>query len=121
MNPAFLLGLLISLFVSLFAIIPKYASPSQEAIIQDWTGLGFNALLFEIVLYQTRLKYKNVYYAISVFTIALIVALTGVYWWIPKYISPAKQSEATKVMFNILSISVLLTNIYTKAVPITYG
>lgn len=121
MNPITLVSLLILLFVSLFAIIPKYAPPSQEVIIQDWVGMGFNILLFAIVLYQTRLKYRNVYYAIGIFVIALIVALTGVYWWIPKYISPAKQSEVTKIMFNSLTAAILITNISTKAVPITYG
>lgn len=104
--------------MSLFVIIPKYAPPSQETIIQDWLGLGFNGLLFLIVLYETQLKYKNVYYAISFFFVALAVALSGVYWWIPKYIKKEKQADAIKYMFNALSVAILLTNISTKAVPV---
>ena len=118
MSPILLVALLTLLFISLFVIIPKYAPPSQEAILQDWVGLGFNGLLFLIVLYETQLKYRNVYYAISFFFVALAVALSGVYWWIPTYIKKEKQADAIKYMFNALSIAVLLTNITTKAVPI---
>lgn len=118
MNPVLLVSLLTILLVSIFVIIPKYAPPSQEVLIQDWVGLGFNGLLFAIVLYETRLKYANVYYALAFFLVALAVALSGVYWWIPTYIKKEKQTDAIKYMFNALSIAVLLTNITTKAVPV---
>ena len=120
MNPVVLLALLTCLFVSLFAIIPKYAPANQQAIIQDWVGMGFNAILFGIVLYESRLKYVNVYYAIGFFGIALVVALSGVYWWIPKYIPKEKQSDAIKTMFTSLSVAILLTNIFSNAVPVGY-
>lgn len=118
MSPVLLLGLLAGLLISLYVIIPKYANPKDEAIIQDWVGLGFNGLLFLIVLYETNLKYMNVYYAIAFFLVALVVALSGVYWWIPTYIKKEKQTDAIKTMFTSLSVAVLLTNIITKAVPI---
>lgn len=118
MSPVLLLILLSGLFLSIFVIIPKYASSSQEAIIQDWVGFGFNGLLFLIVLYETQLKYRNVYYAIAFFLVALAISLSGVYWWIPKYIKKQQQDDALKYMFNALSIAILLTNIMTKAVPI---
>lgn len=120
MNPVVLFGLLTVLLVSLFVIIPKYAPPSQQAIIQDWVGLSFNALLFGIVLYETRLKYVNVYYAIAFFVVAVIVALSGVYGWIPKYIPKEKQTDAIKTLFTTLSVAILLTNLVTKAVPVPY-
>lgn len=113
-----LLALLAMLFISLFVIIPKYAPPSQEAIIQDWLGMGFNGLLFLIVLYETKLKYRNVYYGISVFLVALAIALSGVYWWIPKYVQKDKQADAIKYMFTSLSATILITNISSKAVPV---
>lgn len=118
MSPVLLLILLTGLLLSLFVIIPKYANPKDEAIIQDWVGMGFNGLLFLIVLYETKLKYAGVYYAISFFLVALAIALSGVYWWIPKYIKKEKQQDAIKYMFNALSIAILLTNISTKAVPV---
>lgn len=118
MSPVLLLMLLTVLLLSLFVIIPRYANPKQEALIQDWVGLGFNGLLFLIVLYETKLKYANVYYAIAFFLVALAVAVSGVYWWIPKYIKKDKQTDAIKYMFNALTIAILLTNISTKAVPI---
>lgn len=120
MSPVLLVTLLALLFISLFVIIPKYAPAGQEEIIQDWVGLGFNGLLFLIVLYQTRLRYRNVYYAISLFMAALAIAISGVYWWIPKYISVGKQADALKYLFNSLSAAVIITNISTKAVPITF-
>lgn len=118
MTPILLLGLLAGLFISLYVIIPKYADPKDEAIIQDWVGLGFNGLLFLIVLYETRLKYMNVYYAGAFFLVAVAVALSGIYWWIPTYIKKEKQTDAIKTMFTTLSVAVLLTNIMTSAVPI---
>jgi len=120
MGPVLLVTLLAMLLVSLYVIIPKYANPKDEAIIQDWVGLGFNGLLFLVVLYETGLKYRNVYYAIAFFLVALAVALSGVYWWIPTYIKKEKQSDATKTMFTTLSVAVLLTNIMTKAVPVGF-
>lgn len=112
------MALLAMLFISLFVIIPKYAPPSQEAIIQDWLGMGFNGLLFLVVLYETKLKYRNVYYGISMFLVALAIALSGIYWWIPTYVKKEKQTDAIKYMFNALSAAVLITNISTKAVPV---
>ena len=118
MNPILLVGLLGALFTSLYVIIPKYANHKDEDIIQDLVGLGFNGLLFLIVLYETRLKYMNVYYAIAFFLVALAFALSGIYWWIPTYIKKEKQTDAIKTMFTSLSVAVLLTNIMTSAVPI---
>ena len=120
MNVLLLVVLLALLFISLFAIIPKYAVPGQDAIIQDWVGLGFNALLFGIVLYETSFKYRNVYHGIVFFLIAVAVAISGVYWWIPKYISPENQSNATKTMFTVLSISIIAVNIITQAAPVSF-
>ncbi len=120
MNPILLVLLLAVLFISLFVIIPKYADPRKEAIIQDWVGLSFNGLLFAFVLYETKLKYANVYYAIGFFLVALAVALSGVYWWIPKYIKKENQTDAIKYMFNALSVAIILTNISTKAVPVSF-
>lgn len=118
MKPILLVGLLAGLFISLYVIIPKYANPKDEAIIQDWVGLGFNGLLFLIVLYETNLKHTSVYYAIAFFLVALIVALSGVYWWIPTYIKKENQTDSIKIMFTTLSAAVLLTNLITKAVPV---
>lgn len=118
MSPILLVILLSLLMVSLFVIIPKYAHPKDEAIIQDWVGLGFNGLLFLIVLYETKLKYMNVYYAIAFFLVAVAVAVSGVYWWIPKYIKKEKQTDAIKTMFTVLSVAIIVANIATKAVPI---
>lgn len=118
MTPVLLVGLLAGLFISLFVIIPKYANPEQEAIIQDWVGLGFNGLLFAFVLYESKLMYKNVYYAIGFFMVALAIALSGVYWWIPAYIKQDRRAETIKTMFTILSVAIIFTNIFSKAVPL---
>ena len=121
MNPILPVILLSLLFISLYVIIPKYAPADQEVIIQDWLGLGFNGLLFLIVLYETKLKYVNAYYGISFFLIALAISLSGIYWWIPKYIKKEKQADAVKTMFTTLSVAILLTNISTKSVPVSFN
>lgn len=121
MNPVLLLILLGLLFTSLYAIIPKYAPPAQQDMIQDWVGLGFNGVLFAIVLYQSRLQYMNVYGGILGLLLAVGVALSGVYWWIPKYIPKSKQASVTKDMFTGLSMAVLLTNIMTQSVPVSFN
>jgi len=115
MSPVLLLILLTALLLSLFVIIPKYASPKDEAIIQDWVGMGFNGLLFLIVLYETKLKYANVYYAIVFFLVALAVALSGVYWWIPKYIKK-KQSDVTRYLFVSTALLIILAEQIYKSI-----
>ena len=121
MNALLLLILLGSLFTSLYVVIPNFAPSDQQDIIQEWLGLGFNGLLFAIVLYQTSFQYMNVYAGILALVIALVVALSGVYWWIPTYIPKSKQVTVTKDMFTGLSMTVLLTNIMTQAVPVSFG
>ena len=122
MNIVLLLILLGSLLTSLYVIIPKYAPQKQQDEISEWVSLGFNGLLFTIVLYETSFKYMNVYGGIAVLFIAIGVALSGIYWWIPTYMPGNKQTDVTKDMFTGLSIAILLTNILTKSVPVTiYG
>lgn len=121
MNPVLLLILLGLLFTSLYAIIPTYAPPAQQNMIQEWVGLGFNGLLFAVVLYQTRFQYMNVYGGILAFLLAIGVALSGVYWWIPTYIPKSKQASVTKDMFTGLTIAILLTNSMIQAVPVSFG
>ena len=121
MNPVLLLILLGLLFTSLYAIIPKYAPPAQQDMIQEWVGLGFNGLLFAVVLYQTRFQYMNVYGGILAFLLAIGLALSGVYWWIPRYIPKSKQANVTKDMFTGLTIAILVTNSMIQAVPVSFG
>jgi hypothetical protein len=121
MNAALLLLLLGSLFASLYVIIPIYAPKAQQEEIQDWVGLGFNGILFAMVLYETRFQYMNVYGGILGLLIALSIALSGIYWWIPKYIPKPKQVSVIKDMFTGLSAAVLITNILTHSVPVTIG
>jgi hypothetical protein len=120
MNAVLLVILLGCLFTSIYVIIHKYASANQDEI-REWVSLGFNAILFAIVLYETSFKYMNVYGGIAALLLAIGVALSGIYWWIPTYIPKDKQIDVTKDMFTGLGITVLLTNILTKSVPITFG
>ena len=120
MNAVVLLVILVLLFVSLFVIIPTYAPASQVELIQDWVGLGINGLLFLIVLFESRFAYRNVYAGISFFVIAIVIAVSGVYGWIPRYIPASKQSDAIKYLFLSLSISIILVNTLSKAIPVTF-
>jgi glucose uptake protein GlcU len=121
MNIVLLLILLGSLLTSLYVIIPKYAPAKQQDEISEWVSLGFNGLLFTIVLYETSFKYMNVYGGIAVLFIAIGVALSGIYWWIPTYIQKNRQTDVAKDMFTGLSIAILLTNVLTKSVPVTFN
>lgn len=120
MHVALLQLLLVLLVVNIYIIIPTYA-PGNKEEITEWVGLGFNGVLFAVVLYETSFKYMNVYGGITALIIAIGIALSGIYWWIPKYIPKNKQTEVTKDMFTGLGISILLTNILTNAVPVTMG
>lgn len=120
MNIVILLTLLASLFVSLFVIIPKFAPPGKENVLQNWVGLGFNALLFLYVLVETGGRYKRIYPAIAFFLFVVAFDLLATLWWIPSYISADKQANITKILFTVSSVLILLTNVITKAVPVTF-
>lgn len=121
MNILLFLVLLTILLVSIFVIIPKYAPVKQQALIKDWVGLGFNALLLLWALGVTRgndvtLTIPAVFY---VFVVALCVS--GVYWWIPTYVKPEEQNQAISNMFLTVTVATILSQNMTPAMAMTAG
>jgi len=112
-----LLGILLT---SIFWVIPTYASPKDQETIKNWLGLGFSGLLLVISLIETHAQDPTLIAPIVLYVVVLGVCLSGIYWWIPTYIKPEEQDDATKWMFLSTSFAIILTNIISKkAIPAT--
>jgi len=110
-----LLVLLALLFTSLFVIIPKYAPKDQVTIIQDWLGLGFSGLILIISVFSSRFSSESMAIKTVFFLVVLAISLSGIYWWIPKYIKKEDQTKATQYMFNSITAAVILVNILSDS------
>lgn len=108
MDVRILASLLILLFISLFVIIPTYASKDKQKEIQNWVGMGFSGLLLLIVTFQTRDPTLCV--PIMFYLFVLGVILSGIYWWIPKYIPKDNQNSAINNMFLASTLAIILVN-----------
>ena len=120
MNLLLLVVLLIILFTSQFVIIPKFAPPDQQEMINNWMQLAFPALLIIIVVAETRFGNPNIIYPIMLYLILLTFILSGVFWWIPAYIPADKQNEAIKYIFLSTSVAISLSNVLTPP-PLILG
>ena len=115
MDVRILASLLILLFISLFVIIPTYAAKDKQKEIQNWVGMGFSGLLLLIVTFQTRDHTLGV--PIMFYLFVLGVILSGIYWWIPKYIPKDNQNSAINNMFLASTLYTLTTSL-PEASPI---
>ena len=108
MDAIFLIVMLIVLFVSLFVIIPTYAPPAKQKEIQNWLGMGFSGLLLLIATIQTRDPTLGSPIAFYLFVLALI--LSGIYWWIPKYVAKDNQTSTINLLFLVTTFAIILVN-----------
>ena len=105
-----LLSLITILLTSMFVIIPKYAPANQQEMIKDWLGLGFSGLLLAIAMFQTRFTDATLLTPVVFYIFVVGFILSGVYWWIPKYVNPKEQNEAIKYMFISTTIAIIVVN-----------
>ncbi len=99
--------------LSIFYLVPKFAPSEKQAIISDWIGIGVSGAILLYTLFEVRLKDKTMILPIMVYAIVLAVTISGVYWWIPKYIPSATQADVIKYMFLSTSVVLMLSdNIY---------
>lgn len=101
------------LAMSIFYLVPKFAPSEQQAIISDWVGMGISGAILMYTLFTVRIRDKIIILPILTYAIVLALTLSGVYWWIPKYIPAATQSDVINYMF--LATSLVLTiseNVY---------
>lgn len=110
MNIFMFIILLSILLVSTLWIIPTYAPADKRDMIKDWVGLGFSGLLLAIALLESHLRDTSLAFPVVFYGIVLAVALSGVYWWIPKYIPASEQNTVTSYLFNSITFSVILAN-----------
>ena len=110
-----LLTLLALLFTSLFVIIPKYAPKDQVTMIQDWLGLGFSGLILLVSLFSSKFSNESMTIKALFFLVVLAVSISGIYWWIPKYIKKDEQNKAIQHMFNSITLSIILVNIMSDS------
>ena len=121
MNILIFLSLLSVLLTSVFWIIPTYAPPEQREIIKDWVGIGFSGLLLLFALVETRIQDPTLILPVVFYLFVLALCLSGVYWWIPTYVHPDEQNNATMWLFLTTSIAVSVSNAMAPAARVTLG
>jgi hypothetical protein len=94
----------------MFVIIPKYAPQDQQEIIKDWLGLGFSGLLLAIAMFQTKFTDPTLLTPVVFYLFVVAFIVSGVYWWIPKYVKPSDQNEAIKYIFISTTIAIIIVN-----------
>ncbi len=119
MNLIVFLIFLAVLLTSIFWIIPTYAPQNKQEIIKDWLGIGFSGLLLLFALYETRAKDRSLSVPIVFYLFVLALCLSGVYWWIPKYVKLTEQNDAIRWLFTSTSIAIILANNISPAMKIT--
>lgn len=112
----FILILISTLAVSLLYIIPTFAPKDQQLIISDWVGTGASALILLYTLVTSRFKDKLILGPISVYVLVFVVTITGVYWWIPKYVPQQKQSDVTRYLFVSTALLIILAEQIYKSI-----
>ena len=115
------LSLLAVLLTSIFWIIPTYAPPGQVDTIKNLVGLSFPALLLGVAVYQTRLKDKTLILPIVFYGIVAAVCISGIYWWIPRYVPVNEQHTATTWLFNSVTLAIILANSTSGSLKLTYA
>lgn len=117
-----LLALLTILFTSIFVIIPKYAPADKQDMIKNWLGLGFSGLLLAISMFQTKFNDPTLITPVLFYLFVVAFILSGIYWWIPKYVDPKDQSEAIKYTFLSTTIAIILANGFSPSmIPVMGG
>ena len=107
MNIIVFLVFLTGMLVSVYVIIPRYVPKKDQESINNWFGIGFNGLLLLWALVESRGAGLGV--PVGVYLLVLGLCLSGVYWWIPKYINLDKQSQATSILFSVTTLAVVLS------------
>jgi len=107
MNIIVFLVFLTGMLVSVYVIIPRYAPKKDQESINNWFGVGFNGLLLLWALVESRGAGMGV--PVGIYLVVLGLCLSGVYWWIPKYINLDKQSQATSILFSVTTLAVVLS------------
>jgi hypothetical protein len=109
----FIVVMLAILGVSIFYLVPKFAPSEKQAIISDWVGMSVSGAILMYTLFTVRVRDKTMILPILTYAVVLAVTISGVYWWIPKYVPAATQADVIKYMFLSTSIVLMLSeNIY---------
>jgi hypothetical protein len=120
MNLYVFISLLAILLISTIWIIPKFAPADSQVMIKDWVGIGFSGLLLVVALIETRLRDNTLAFPVIFYLIVLALALSGVYWWIPKFVPVSEQNNAIFYLFNSITFSVILANMTSPSLKVGY-
>lgn len=112
----FVLILISILSVSLLYIIPTFAPKDQQLVISDWVGTGASGLILLYTVITSRFKNKLILGPITVYLLVFAVTISGVYWWIPKYIEKQKQSDVTRYLFVSTALLIIIAEQIYKSV-----
>lgn len=105
----FILVMMAILGLSIFYLVPRFAPSEKQAIISDWVGIGVSGAILTYTLFTVKVRDKTMIVPILAYVLVLAVTISGVYWWVPKYIPAATQADVIKYMFLSTSIVLMLS------------
>lgn len=97
----------IGLLVVIYLVIPKTVVPERQENIQHWVFVSFSAIFLLLTIVSARDK-------INIFIIFLIgaIVLSGLIWWVPKYIPEEDQDLASHVLIIASSLFITLISAF---------
>uniref|UniRef100_A0A6C0KCZ6 Uncharacterized protein n=1 Tax=viral metagenome TaxID=1070528 RepID=A0A6C0KCZ6_9ZZZZ len=101
---------LLTLFIIVFFVIPKYVPADQQEDATHWSMVAYSALLFLMTSLKTEFDAMSISMVI-LFILIIALQTSGVYWWIPKYVSAGAQANVTHWMIIGSSMAILLMGV----------
>jgi hypothetical protein len=72
-------------------------------------------------MFQTKFSDPSLITPVLFYLFVLAFILSGIYWWIPKYVDPKDQSEAIKYTFISTTIAIIIVNSMSASMGPTLG
>jgi hypothetical protein len=101
---------LLMLFIVVFFLIPKYVPTDKQDDATHWSMVTYSALLFLMTALKTEFDSMSISMVV-LFILIIALQTSGVYWWIPKYVSAGSQANVTHWMIIGSSMAILLMGI----------
>ena len=101
---------LLMLFIVVFFLIPKYVPTDKQDDATHWSMVTYSALLFLMTALKTEFDSMSISMVV-LFILIIALQTSGVYWWIPKYVSAGSQAHVTHWMIIGSSMAILLMGI----------
>jgi hypothetical protein len=97
----------ITLLVVIYLVVPKAVSPDKQETIQHWIFVSFSAIFLLLTIVSAKDK-------VNIFIIFLVgaIVLSGLIWWVPKYIPEEDQDLASHILIIASSIVISTVSVF---------